>query len=122
MSKASAVPKLIDLHGVVDDQVGGHERIGAAGVGAHGGKGVAHGGEIDHAGHAGEVLQQDAGGHEADFLVAGLATPRATYSMSAAETRLPSSQRSRFSSRIVVETGRLEGSPMPDSWRRARRK
>ncbi len=43
--------------------------IGAAGVGAHGGKGVAHGGEVDDAGYAGEVLQEDSCGHEADFLV-----------------------------------------------------
>ena len=46
----------IDLHGVVDYQVGGQQGIGALGVGAEGGQRVAHGGEIDDAGHAGEIL------------------------------------------------------------------
>ena len=31
------------------------------------GHGVAHGGQVDHGGHAGEVLQQHAGGHEGDL-------------------------------------------------------
>lgn len=59
----------VDLDGVVNDEVGGHERVGFGGVFAHGGEGIAHGGEIDHAGDAREILQQDAGGHEGDLLV-----------------------------------------------------
>ena len=50
------------------------------------------------------------------------AAPRATYSMSAAETRRPSSWRSRFSSRILVENGRRPMLPTPRSSRAARRK
>ncbi len=60
------------------------QRIGAVGVGAHGGQGVAHGGEIDHAGHAGEILQQHARGHEADFLGVGAGDAAGDVSMSAA--------------------------------------
>ena len=56
--------ELIHLDGVIDDEIGGEQRIGARGIGAHGGEGVAHGRQVDHAGHAGEILQQDAGGHE----------------------------------------------------------
>ncbi len=63
----------IHLNGVVDDQIGGQERVGAVGVGAHGGQGVAHGGEVHHARDAGEILQENARGHEADFLGAGRA-------------------------------------------------
>ncbi len=36
--------ELIHLHGVIDHQVGGDERIGALGIGAHVAQGVAHGG------------------------------------------------------------------------------
>ena len=59
--------ELVDLNGVVDDEVGGDERIGEFGIGAHGSEGVAHGGEVDNAGHAGEILEKDAGGAEIDF-------------------------------------------------------
>ncbi len=34
------------------------------------GDAVAHGGQIDHRGHAGEVLKHDAAGHERDFRLA----------------------------------------------------
>ena len=40
-------------------------------VAAQGANGVAHGGQIDHGGHAGKVLHQHAGGHVGD-LAAGL--------------------------------------------------
>ena len=63
---------LIHLDGVVDDQVDGDERVGEARVAAHGFERVAHGGQIHHAGDAGEILEQHARGHEADF-----ARPRA---------------------------------------------
>ena len=63
--------ELVDLHGVVDDQLGGRERVDALGIAAEGLDGVAHGGEIDDGGDAGEVLHEDAGGHVGDF-AAGL--------------------------------------------------
>ena len=54
---------IIELDGVVDHQIDGNERLNLAGFFS----GLAHGraqrGEIDDAGHAGEVLQQHAGGH-----------------------------------------------------------
>ena len=59
---------VVDHHRVVDDQLDGAERVDLGGVAAERLDGVAHGGEIDHAGHAGEVLQDHAGGREVDVL------------------------------------------------------
>jgi hypothetical protein len=42
----------VDLHGVVDDQLDRHERIDLGRVAAEVGHRVAHGGEVDDAGHA----------------------------------------------------------------------
>ena len=61
----------INLHGVVDDELGGREGIDALRVAAQGLDGVAHGGQIDNRWHAGEVLHQHAGRHVSD-LAAGL--------------------------------------------------
>ena len=57
-------PVLVHLHRVVDHQVGGNERVDAGRVAAHLGHGVAHGGQVDDARHAGEILEDDAGRHE----------------------------------------------------------
>ena len=62
---------LVHLHGVVDDQLGGRQRIHALRIAAQGLDGVAHGGQIDDRGHAGEVLHQHARRHVGD-LAAGL--------------------------------------------------
>ena len=70
-AEGQRVAEIIDLHGMIDDQFGGQQRIDALRVAAHLHHGVAHGGQIDDGRHAGEVLQQDAGRHEGDFL-AGL--------------------------------------------------
>ena len=59
--------ELVDLDGVVDDQLGGLQRVDLFGVAAEGLHGVAHGGEIDDGGDAGEVLHEDAGGHVGDL-------------------------------------------------------
>src|SRR5439155_7137472 len=48
----------VDLHGVVDDELGWDERIDARRIAAHGSDRVTHSGEIDDGGHAGEVLHQ----------------------------------------------------------------
>ena len=53
-------PELVDLDRVVDDEVRGDERIHARGIAAEVGHRVAHRGEVDDRGHAGEVLEQDA--------------------------------------------------------------
>jgi tetratricopeptide (TPR) repeat protein len=68
--------------------------------------GVAHGGEIDHGGHAGEVLHQHARRAEGD-LVLGLALvlqPGGDARMSALVTSL----RSRFSSSTFMEKGSFQ--------------
>jgi len=54
----------VHLHRVVDDQVRGHQRVDAVGVATQLLDGVAHGGEVYHRRHAGEVLQDDARGQE----------------------------------------------------------
>ena len=56
---------------MVDDELGGCERIDALGIAAESLDGVAHGGEIDDGGNAGEVLHEHAGRHVGDF-TAGL--------------------------------------------------
>ena len=58
--EGAAGAELVDLHGMVDHQIHGDQGIGFLGIGAHLGERVAHGGEIDHAGHAGEILEQHA--------------------------------------------------------------
>ena len=58
----------VDLHRVVDDQLGGHERVDLRGVAAEVGHRVAHRGEVDDRGHAGEVLHDHARGREGDLL------------------------------------------------------
>src|SRR5690606_5243736 len=49
----------VHLYGVVDDEFGGRERIDFLRVAAELDHGLAHGGEIDHRGYAGEVLHDD---------------------------------------------------------------
>ena len=63
--------ELVHLHGVVDDQLGGHQRIDALRIAAQGLDGVAHRAEVNDGGNAGEVLHQDARRHVGDF-TAGL--------------------------------------------------
>ena len=58
---------LVDLHRMVDDQLDRLQRVDPVGVAAHRHHRVAHRGEVDHRGHAGEVLQQDASRHEGDL-------------------------------------------------------
>ena len=52
---------------MIDDQVGGHDRIDPVGVALHPGHGVPHGGQVYHAGHAGEVLEDHARRHEGEL-------------------------------------------------------
>ncbi len=61
---------------MVDDQFSWGERIDLVGVAAQGFHGIAHGGQIDHAGHAGEILQHHTRRREGDFGVwLGLGIP-----------------------------------------------
>jgi len=52
---------------VVDDHLGRRERVDAVGVAAEREDGLAHGGEVDDARHAGEVLHDHARGRELDL-------------------------------------------------------
>ena len=55
--------------GVVDDQLGGRERVDVLGVAPELGDGLAHGGEVDDARDTGEVLHHDAAGDVLDLAV-----------------------------------------------------
>ena len=57
----------VDDHRVVDDQLGGRERVHLRRVAAELGDGLAHRGEVDDAGDAGEVLHDHPGGGELDL-------------------------------------------------------
>ena len=58
----------VDLDGVVDDQLGRHERVDLGRLAPVVGHRVAHGGEVDDGGDAREVLHHHAGGREGDLL------------------------------------------------------
>ena len=58
----------VDLHGVVDHELGRRERVDAGGVAALLGHRVAHRREVHDGGDAGEVLHQHARGRERDLL------------------------------------------------------
>jgi hypothetical protein len=84
------------------------------GIAAQLGDGIAHRGKIDHAGHAGEVLQQHAGRAVLDLVraIRRVLLPVDTACTSSVETvKPPSSKRSRFSSSTFIEKGRRETSP-----------
>ena len=59
---------LVHLHRVVDDQFRRLQRVDQLGIAAQRFHGIAHGGQVNHRRHAGEILQQHAAGHEGDFL------------------------------------------------------
>ena len=59
--------EVVDLHRVVDHELGGDQRVDPARVAAERAHGVAHRREVDDRRHAGEVLEQDARGRERDL-------------------------------------------------------
>ena len=61
----------VHLYGMVDDQLGGRQRIDLLGVAAESRDGFTHRGQVDHAGDAGKILHDHAGGSEGN-LVRGL--------------------------------------------------
>ena len=63
--------EIVDHDRVVDDQVDRHQRVHLLGLAAQMHDAVAHRGEVDHAGDAGEILHEDAGGRERHFLGGG---------------------------------------------------
>ena len=56
----------IDLHRMIDDQVGWHHWIDPVGITAQRFEPIPHGGQIDDRRNAGEVLKNDARWHERD--------------------------------------------------------
>ena len=62
----------IDLHRVIDHQLGGEQWIDFLGTAAHRLHRVAHGGKIHDAGNPSEILQQHARRQERDLALAGL--------------------------------------------------
>ena len=67
----------IDLHGVVDDQLGGEERVDAARGAPQVRHGVPHGGEVHDGGDSREVLEEDACGPKRDLpLLVAAVRPR----------------------------------------------
>ena len=84
---------------VVDDHLGRGERVDLRRVAAEVLHRLAHGGEVDDAGHAGEVLHDHARRRELDLLLGSAsASQPASAWMSSAVMLAPSSVRSRFSS------------------------
>ncbi len=58
---------------MIDNQLGGQQRIHPLGIAAHLHDRIAHRGEIDDRRHAREVLEQHTRRHERDFLIRHLA-------------------------------------------------
>ena len=59
---------VVHLHRVVDDELGGVYRVDLLRIATELLHCLAHGSEVHHAGHAGEVLHDDARGCEVDFI------------------------------------------------------
>ena len=58
----------VDLHRVIDHELGGRQRIDLVGIAAELDHRFAHRGEVDDGGHAGEVLHDHAAGRERDLV------------------------------------------------------
>ncbi len=61
--------EVVHLHRVVDDELDRLQRIHTNGISAERDHGIAHGREIDHARHAGKVLEQHTRRHERNLFV-----------------------------------------------------
>ena len=59
----------VDLHRVIDDQFGGRQRIDPLRIASEAHDGFAHGGQIDDAGHAGEILHDDPRRRKCDLVI-----------------------------------------------------
>ena len=88
---------------VVDDQLHRDQRVDLGRVAAQRRQRVAHGGQVDHAGHPGEVLHEDPFGGEGDL--GGILAPRDRGARDGRPSRPP-------------PRCRRGGRPAPSSWRR----
>ncbi len=66
--KRTGRPELVDLDGVVDHELGGHQRVDLVGVAAHRLHRVAHRREVDDRRDSGEVLHDHARRRKGDLL------------------------------------------------------
>jgi hypothetical protein len=66
------VAEEIHRHRMVDHQIHRHQRVDLFRIAAEMLHGIAHGGEVDHRRHAGEILHQHAGRAERDLALRGL--------------------------------------------------
>ena len=57
--KRAGRAEFVDHHGMVDDKINWHQRVDLGGRPFQPQNSIAHRGQIDHGGHAGEVLHQD---------------------------------------------------------------
>ncbi len=69
LAQRVARAEVVDLHRVVDDELGRRQRVDHLRFAAELDDGVAHRGQVDDGGHAREVLQHDARGREGDLAV-----------------------------------------------------
>ena len=76
LEHGQAGAELVDLHGVVDDELGRDLRVDRRRIAAQGDHRLAHRGEVDDRGHAREVLEEDARRAERDLVLRlGLGVP-----------------------------------------------
>ena len=100
---------VVDLDRVVDHQVAGDDRIDPLGIALHPRHRVAHGGEVHHAGHAGEVLEHHPGRHERDLAPGGaFAVPACQI----ADAVLGDHAAAGVSKRVLEEDADGEGEPV----------
>ena len=70
LAEGAGAAEIVDHHRMVDDEIDRDQRVDARRVAAERHHGVAHGGEVDHGGDAGEILHQHARRAEGDLAVA----------------------------------------------------
>ena len=103
--------EIVDDDGMIDDEIDRHERIDLLRIAAELGHRVAHRGQIDDGGNAGEILHEHARRPKGDLACRPCRDRRATSAtawMSSLVTERPSSKRSRFSRSTFIEKGRFE--------------
>ena len=114
LGEGTRVAELVDDDRMVDDEVDRHQRIDPFGIAAERPHRVAHGGEVDHRRHAGEILHQNARRAEGDLAIALLRRQPGGHGLDiVGADRRPSSLRSRFSRSTLSEKGSREMSARP---------
>ena len=100
---------MVHLDRMVDHQVGGHHGVDQVRVALHPRHGVPHGGEVHHAGHAGEVLQHHPRRHEGDL---GLAAAVPVASAELPDVLLGHDPAAGETERVFQQDAEGEGEPV----------